>query len=116
MENSLLSKKAKKGYGAGTETVTFQKKDPEPEPYLSFLKVGTVTGTITFQKSEPEPEQRWIKARANPLHRVTIDVQKPRGSFNLEFVDGLTHSYRWYLLLTCYMRSRIQSTMWAGSR
>jgi hypothetical protein len=35
-----------------------------------------------------------IKARANPLHRVTIDVQKPRGSFNLEFVDGLTHSYR----------------------
>jgi hypothetical protein len=35
-----------------------------------------------------------IQARANPLHKVLIDVQKPRGSFNLEFVDGLTHSYR----------------------
>jgi acetylornithine deacetylase/succinyl-diaminopimelate desuccinylase-like protein len=25
---------------------------------------------------------------------VTIDVQKPRGSFNLQFVDGLTQHYR----------------------
>lgn len=35
-----------------------------------------------------------IKARALPVHKITVDVQKPRGSFNLEFVDGLTHSYR----------------------
>eukprot|EP00092_Neocalanus_flemingeri_P002862 GFUD01003060.1.p1 GENE.GFUD01003060.1~~GFUD01003060.1.p1 ORF type:complete len:914 (+),score=90.26 GFUD01003060.1:82-2823(+) len=35
-----------------------------------------------------------IKERANPIHKVSIDIQKPRGSFNLQFVDGLTHSYR----------------------
>lgn len=35
-----------------------------------------------------------IKKRANPLHKLTIDVQRPRGSFNLRFVDGLTHHYR----------------------
>ncbi len=35
-----------------------------------------------------------IRARAHPNHKLSIDVQKPRGTFNLEFVDGLTHSYR----------------------
>merc|ERR1719319_702020 len=35
-----------------------------------------------------------IAARANPIHKLSIDIQKPRGSFNLQFVDGLTHSYR----------------------
>jgi len=35
-----------------------------------------------------------IAARANPIHKLSIDIQKPRGSFNLHFVDGLTHSYR----------------------
>ena len=35
-----------------------------------------------------------IKERAQPIHKLTVEVQKPRGSFNLKFVDGLTHSYR----------------------
>jgi len=34
-----------------------------------------------------------IKERANPIHKLSIDIQKPRGSFNLELLDGLTHSY-----------------------
>ena len=32
-----------------------------------------------------------IAASALPQHKVTLDLQKPRGSFNLQFVDGLTH-------------------------
>merc|ERR1719495_1072668 len=35
-----------------------------------------------------------IKERAHPIHKITVELQKPRGSFNLKFVDGLTHSYR----------------------
>lgn len=35
-----------------------------------------------------------IRDRAKPIHKVSIDVQKPRGSFNLKLLDGLTHSYR----------------------
>ena len=35
-----------------------------------------------------------IKERAQPIHKLTVELQKPRGSFNLKFVDGLTHSYR----------------------
>ena len=35
-----------------------------------------------------------ISKRANPVHRLTIDIQKPRGSFNLKFVDGITHHYK----------------------
>lgn len=35
-----------------------------------------------------------IKQTSDPAHRLTIDVQKPRGSFNLKFVDGMTHHYR----------------------
>jgi len=35
-----------------------------------------------------------IAASALPQHKVTMDLQKPRGSFNLQFVDGLTHSYQ----------------------
>ncbi len=35
-----------------------------------------------------------IQRRANKAHRVTIDIQKPRGSFNLDFVDGMTQHYR----------------------
>ena len=35
-----------------------------------------------------------ISKRANPIHRLTVDIQKPRGSFNLDFVDGITHHYR----------------------
>ena len=33
------------------------------------------------------------KATTN-AHNLVIDVQKPRGSFNLQFVDGLTQNYR----------------------
>jgi len=35
-----------------------------------------------------------IKERANPVHKLSIDIQKPRGSFNLPLLDGLTHSYK----------------------
>ena len=35
-----------------------------------------------------------LQKKAKPIHKVTIDVQKPRGSFNLAFVDGVTHHYR----------------------
>ena len=35
-----------------------------------------------------------ISKRANPIHRLKVDIQKPRGSFNLKFVDGLTHHYK----------------------
>ena len=35
-----------------------------------------------------------IQKKAKDVHKLTIDVQKPRGSFNLPFVDGLSHSYR----------------------
>jgi hypothetical protein len=46
--------------------------------------------TVDFLKRE----LAGISARSKPIHRLTVDVQKPRGSFNLEFVDGLTHHYR----------------------
>ncbi len=46
--------------------------------------------TVDFLKRELAA----ISARAKPFHRLTVDVQKPRGSFNLAFVDGLTHHYR----------------------
>ena len=39
-----------------------------------------------------------IKERAQPIHKLTVELQKPRGSFNLKFVDGLTHSYRCFEL------------------
>jgi len=39
-------------------------------------------------------EVKAIQSKANPKHRISVDLQKPRGSFNLEFVDGLTHHYR----------------------
>ena len=35
-----------------------------------------------------------IQKRAKSVHKLTIDMQKPRGSFNLPFVDGLTQNYR----------------------
>ena len=35
-----------------------------------------------------------IQKRAHGVHSMLIDVQKPRGSFNLQFVDGLTQHYR----------------------
>lgn len=35
-----------------------------------------------------------IQKRCNRVHNLLIDVQKPRGSFNLQFVDGLTQIYR----------------------
>lgn len=35
-----------------------------------------------------------LQERSLPIHKLTVDLQKPRGSFNLQFVDGLTHSYR----------------------
>lgn len=35
-----------------------------------------------------------IAGRALPHHRLAVDVQRPRGSFNLDFADGLTHHYR----------------------
>ena len=41
-----------------------------------------------------ERELAGIASRAQPIHKLTVELQKPRGSFNLKFVDGLTHSYR----------------------
>ena len=35
-----------------------------------------------------------IQKRIKNVHSLSIDVQKPRGSFNLRFVDGLTQNYR----------------------
>lgn len=35
-----------------------------------------------------------IQKRTKSVHNFMIDVQKPRGSFNLQFVDGLTQNYR----------------------
>jgi hypothetical protein len=35
-----------------------------------------------------------IKRVAKPTHKLSLDIQKPRGSFNLDFIDGLTHHYR----------------------
>merc|ERR1719350_367634 len=35
-----------------------------------------------------------IAERADPIHKLSIDIQKPRGSFNLGLLDGLTHSYQ----------------------
>ena len=46
--------------------------------------------TVDFLKRELDA----IAKRAKPFHRLTVDVQKPRGSFNLDFVDGITHHYR----------------------
>ena len=35
-----------------------------------------------------------IQKRTHSAHNMAIDMQKPRGSFNLQFVDGLTQYYR----------------------
>ena len=35
-----------------------------------------------------------LQKQAKPIHKLTIDVQKPRGSFNLGFADGFTHHYQ----------------------
>lgn len=35
-----------------------------------------------------------ISGSALPIHRLEVDIQKPRGNFNLKFVDGMTHSYQ----------------------
>ena len=35
-----------------------------------------------------------IQNKTKSVHNLLIDVQKPRGSFNLQFVDGLTQNYR----------------------
>ena len=35
-----------------------------------------------------------IQKATKSAHNLIIDVQKPRGSFNLQFVDGLTQNYR----------------------
>ncbi|XP_040581648.1 endoplasmic reticulum metallopeptidase 1 [Lepeophtheirus salmonis] len=35
-----------------------------------------------------------ISAKALPHVSITLDIQKTRGSFNLGFIDGLTHHYR----------------------
>ena len=35
-----------------------------------------------------------IQKATKSVHNLIIDVQKPRGSFNLQFVDGLTQNYR----------------------
>lgn len=45
---------------------------------------------VDFIKRRLESIQKRVKA----VHNVVIDVQKPRGSFNLQFVDGLTQHYR----------------------
>ncbi len=35
-----------------------------------------------------------LQKNAKDVHSLSIDLQKPRGSFNLKFVDGMTHHYR----------------------
>lgn len=35
----------------------------------------------------------FIKHRLKPPHSIQVDVQKPSGSFNLDFQDGFTSSY-----------------------
>lgn len=35
-----------------------------------------------------------IQKKTKSAHLMSIDMQKPRGSFNLQFVDGLTQHYR----------------------
>ena len=35
-----------------------------------------------------------LQKQAKPIHKLSIDVQKPRGSFNLGFADGFTHHYQ----------------------
>ncbi len=32
--------------------------------------------------------------KAKVAHKLSVDIQKPRGSFSLDFIDGLTHHYR----------------------
>lgn len=39
-------------------------------------------------------EIKTIQERSVEPHRILVDVQKPRGSFNLKFFDGVTHHYR----------------------
>lgn len=34
-----------------------------------------------------------LQKNSKSIHKLTVDVQKPRGSFNLEFADGFTHHY-----------------------
>ena len=35
-----------------------------------------------------------IRNGADPVHQFTVDLQTPRGAFNLPFLDGVTHHYR----------------------
>lgn len=46
--------------------------------------------SVNFIMSELER----IKRRARPVHKLDIRVQRPNGSFFLEFIDGFTSSYR----------------------
>ena len=34
-----------------------------------------------------------LQKQAKSTHKLTVDIQKPRGSFNLGFADGFTHHY-----------------------
>ena len=64
----------------------------------SLTSIGArPTGSYENEVLAVHPLQRelaGIKERAHPIHKITVELQKPRGSFNLKFVDGLTHSYR----------------------
>lgn len=35
-----------------------------------------------------------IRSRSKSAHEMLLDIQKPRGSYNLDFMDGMTHHYR----------------------
>ncbi|KAL1484374.1 hypothetical protein MTO96_011351 [Rhipicephalus appendiculatus] len=39
-------------------------------------------------------ELEQLRERARPAHRLEFEVQKPNGSFFLDFIDGFTSSYR----------------------
>uniref|UniRef100_L7M3B2 FXNA-like protease n=1 Tax=Rhipicephalus pulchellus TaxID=72859 RepID=L7M3B2_RHIPC len=39
-------------------------------------------------------ELEQLRERARPVHRLEFEVQKPNGSFFLDFIDGFTSSYR----------------------
>eukprot|EP00096_Caligus_rogercresseyi_P010754 TRINITY_DN4013_c0_g1_i1.p1 TRINITY_DN4013_c0_g1~~TRINITY_DN4013_c0_g1_i1.p1 ORF type:complete len:900 (-),score=145.35 TRINITY_DN4013_c0_g1_i1:1936-4635(-) len=51
-----------------------------------------------------------IAASALPLYSISTDIQKTRGSFNLGFIDGLTHHYRQIQNIVVKFESRSSSS------
>ena len=51
-----------------------------------------------------------IQKATKSVHNLIIDVQKPRGSFNLQFVDGLTQNYRDITNIVVKLESSLHSS------